>query len=181
MERRGACFNWVTAGLFFVSLCWVILQFLAPLALPAHSVTDLSGLTAVSDNEEIIRDMPLPWNVVYRIGDRLCHQKAERSLFINGNQMPFCARCTGIWLGLIAGISLLLVYTFEINERFLGLVISGLIPIGIDGVGQLIGLWSSTQILRLFTGLIAGIVMGVALGVIIDEIQKFRNKKLTPS
>ena len=55
---------------------WVLLQFLAPLALPTGSVSDLSGVVAFSDNDNVIENMSFPWNVVYKSGDRLCHQKA---------------------------------------------------------------------------------------------------------
>lgn len=30
-----------------------------------------------------------------------CHQKPERSFFWKGKQFPFCARCTGIYVGYI--------------------------------------------------------------------------------
>ncbi|HDQ15736.1 MAG TPA: DUF2085 domain-containing protein, partial [Bacteroidetes bacterium] len=67
---------------FLVFFIWAILQFLAPIGLPSNSIKDLSGLTGVSDNEEIIGEMPFPWGSVYSCGDSLCHQKADRSLFI---------------------------------------------------------------------------------------------------
>jgi len=148
-----------------------LLQFLAPIALPEARVNDLSGLVAVSDNENTINDMDFPWGFVYSAGDRLCHQKAERSLFIHGNQMPFCVRCTAIWLGLAVGLGFMVFYRIQLNEKFLFIILIGLIPIGVDGVGQLFGFWESTNIIRLMTGLLAGIVVGVAIGVIIDEVR----------
>ena len=36
-----------------------------------------------------------------RIG---CHQKPERSFFINGYQFPVCARCTGVMIGYLLAI-----------------------------------------------------------------------------
>jgi uncharacterized membrane protein len=158
---------------FLLFSIWVLLQFLAPFALPTGSVSDLSGVVGFSDNENVIRNMSFPWNVVYASGDRLCHQQAARSLFFNGNEMPFCTRCTAIWLGLAVGLGFMLFYTIDLNEKFLFVVLFSLIPIGIDGVGQLFGFWESTNLLRFLTGLLAGSICGVAIGVIIDEIKTF--------
>ena len=132
---------------------------------------DLSGATGLSDNEEVIDTMTGPWNSVYSAGDRLCHQKAERSLFINGNQMPFCSRCTAIWLGLTIGLGFMVFYKIELNEKFVFVLIIGIAPIGIDGVGQLLGFWESSNIIRIITGSIVGIMCGIALGLIADEIE----------
>ena len=67
----------------------------------------------------LFRHMSFPWNVVYSSGDRLCHQRADRSLFLNGNEMPFCSRCTAIWFGLAIGLGFMVLYTIELNEKFL--------------------------------------------------------------
>jgi uncharacterized membrane protein len=163
-------------------LIWILLQFLAPLALPHGSIDNLSGLVGVSDNEKMIDTIPSPWSSIYGCGDRLCHQKAERSFFINGNQMPFCSRCTAIWLGLAIGIGFMVVYKIELNVKFLYLIIISLVPIGIDGVGQLLKIWESNNLTRLITGLMIGIVCGIAIGIIIDESREiFRFKKKTKS
>ena len=157
--------------LFLLFLVWIVLQFLAPLALTRGSVSDLSGVVGFSDNEQVIQNMSFPWNVLYTSGDRLCHQQASRSLFINENEMPFCTRCTAIWLGLAAGLGLMVFYTIELNEKFLFVILFSLFPIGIDGVGQLLGFWESTNSIRFCTGLLAGIVCGIAMGIIVDEIK----------
>ena len=171
MEKRGKSSRTVLLVFFVLFLLWIVLQFLAPLSLSQDSVNDLSGLVGISDNEELSREMPFPLNLVYSAGDRLCHQKAERSFFINDNQMPFCSRCTAIWLGLAIGLGLMVFYRIQLNEKFLFAIIIGLMPIGIDGVGQLFGFWESANIIRFITGLLAGVVCGVAIGLIINEIE----------
>lgn len=158
-------------------MIWVLLLFLAPLVLPSGSISDLSGAAGSSDNDYIIRNMSFPWNVVYSMGDRLCHQRADRSLFLNGNQMPFCTRCTAIWLGLAIGLGFMVLYAIELNEKFLVAIILSLIPIGVDGMGQLFGFRESTNVIRFITGLLAGMVCGVAIGVIIDEVKTIRISK----
>lgn len=172
INRRDRRSRFIILIFFIPFVVWAILQFLAPLALQPGSVNDLSGYTGVSDNEKLISEMPAPWNAVYSCGDRLCHQKADRSFFINENQMPFCSRCTAIWLGLAIGLGFIFFYQIQLNEKFLFAIILGIVPLGIDGVGQLLGFWDSTNIIRLITGLMTGIVCGISIGIIIDEIRE---------
>jgi uncharacterized membrane protein len=177
MRLRKHPFKSLFFVLFIFYMIWVLLLFLAPLVLPSGIVSDLSGAVGSSDNDYIIQNMSFPWNVVYSMGDRLCHQRADRSLFINGNQMPFCTRCTAIWLGLAIGLGFMVLYAIELNEKFFVAIILSLIPIGVDGIGQLFGFWESTNVIRFITGLLAGMVCGVAIGVIIDEVKTIRISK----
>ena len=119
MERRKKRLKNFVFVFFLFFFIWILLQFLAPFALPSGSVSDLSGVVGFSDNENIIQNMSFPWNIVYSSGDRLCHQRADRSLFLNGNEMPFCTRCTAIWLGIVVGLGFMVLYTIELNEKFL--------------------------------------------------------------
>lgn len=155
-----------TFSLFFL---WSLLQIISPLLLPQNSILDLSGQSAVVDNEYITKDLPFPINGVYAIGDRLCHQRADRSFFINGNQMPFCSRCTAIWIGIAIGLLIISFFRIPLDERFIFVILLSLAPIGADGIGQLAGFWESTNMLRVATGLIIGITCGIAIGIIIDE------------
>jgi uncharacterized membrane protein len=171
MEVRGKSSRIIILVLFFIFLVWALLQFVAPITSPENSITDLSGMTGVSDNQNTIDNLSFPWNAIYGCGDRLCHQKAERSFFIGGNQMPFCSRCTAIWLGIAIGLGFMVVYKIKLNSKFIFLIFLGLVPIGIDGLGQLLGLWESSNIVRVLTGLLVGIVSGIAIGVIVDEVR----------
>ena len=36
---------------------------------------------------------------LFPIGAVVCHQRPERSFFFHGQQLPVCARCTGLYLG----------------------------------------------------------------------------------
>jgi uncharacterized membrane protein len=38
------------------------------------------------------------------VGYAICHRIAERSFFAHDHQLPLCARCTGIYLGVITGL-----------------------------------------------------------------------------
>lgn len=171
MQRRKHPLKSLVFIFFVLFFIWVLLQFIAPLALPAGSVSDLSGVVGIPDSEYITNNMPFPWSAVYHSGDLLCHQKPERSLFLNGNQMPFCTRCTAIWIGLAVGLGFMLIYTVELQTKFLIAIAISLAPMGVDGIGQLFGFWESTNVLRVLTGVPAGMICGIALGIIFDELQ----------
>ncbi len=181
MEKREG-FSRIIILLFFIPFfIWIILQFLAPFALHPGSTQDLSGNVGIADNDNVIDDFPSPWNAIYDCGDRLCHQKVERSFFFNENQMPFCSRCTAIWLGFAIGLGIMIFYKIELDKKFLILIIIGLAPIGIDGFGQLFNFWTSNNFIRLITGLMVGIVCGIAIGIIIEECKDILKLKKTKS
>ena len=177
MERRVK-YSKITLILFLFFFIWIILQFLAPFFLPENSVTDLSGLVGVSDNDFQISNMSFPWNVIYRAGDGLCHQIAERSFVLNGNQMPFCSRCTAIWLGLAIGLGFMVFYRINLDEKFIFVILITIAPMGIDGVGQLLHFWESSNIIRVTTGLLAGGLCGIVIAIIIDEAKELKKVKI---
>jgi len=178
MERRERVSK-IILGTFAIFFLWGLFQILSPVLLPSNSVQDLSGQTGVVDNDHITDTMPFPISDIYGCGDRLCHQRSDRSFFINGNQMPFCSRCTAIWIGLSVGLLFFSVYKVNLDERFILIIFLSMIPIGIDGVGQLLGLWESTNIVRVITGVIIGITCGIAIGIVIEEIKTwYKTKKV---
>ncbi len=142
----------------FSILAGIIL--IAPFTLPSSSVKDLSGKVGVVDNQKAIDEMNPFAQVVYTIGDWNCHQIASRSIFLNGNEMPVCARDTGILLGAIIGMALAII--FDLKFRWLFLIL-GLIPIALDGGLQLTTSYESTNQIRLLTGMIAGISASLLL------------------
>jgi len=170
MEKRERSSRLIPIIIVFcIFLVFFIIQVMGPILLPSGSINDLSGLSGVSDNDHEINNISSPWNSIYSIGDRLCHQKCDRSFFINENQMPFCARCTSIWLGILIGIGFMLFFRIPLDKRFLIIILIGLIPIGIDGFGQLLGFWESNNITRFVTGILIGFISGISIGIIIDE------------
>lgn len=75
-----------------------------------------------------------------------------------GYKFPVCARDIGIYLFMLIGGFAFAAWKGPGNKIIppaIWLIIA-LIPIGIDGTGQLIGLWESTNLSRLVTGAIAG-------------------------
>lgn len=89
-------------------------------------------------------------NFCHRLG---CHQMEERSFHFKGYQFPVCARCTGVFVGEIIAIILLLL-GIKIN---IFVSIALLLIMGFDWFIQYIKLLQSTNIRRLITGTLAGI------------------------
>ena len=153
---------------FIMTLAWVLMNFIAPLTLPPGSVNDLSGSVGRVDNAGQTAKMNPFARWIYSGGDVNCHQKASRTLFINGNEMPYCSRDLGIFIGMMLGSLLGLFIVLDLKVWY---IIGGLGPMGVDGVGQLIGLWESTNPVRLVTGGLAGFITGLALAFIFFAIE----------
>ena len=90
--------------------------------------------------------------------------------------MDLCARCTGLYSGLVIGIIVMIILQkvyngFELTTLQLGLVLAiGVGPFAIDGLSQFAGWRKSNNYLRLITGLICGITLGIILMWIILDI-----------
>jgi uncharacterized membrane protein len=177
MEKRGRHSRVLILLVFVPFLVFSALQFITPYAIQKGVINDLSGLTYITDNKGKIKDLGFPWTNIYQVGDAFCHQRADRSFIINDNQMPFCARCTAILIGITMGIAFMIFFKIDLDTRFFYLILIGIIPIGIDGIGQLFGLWESNNLLRAITGLLIGFICGIAISVIIDEFKQIIKKK----
>ena len=93
------------------------------------------------------------WRVPFHF---FCHGIASHSFFIGGVAMPICARCTGIYAGLLLGVLLSSIASSvapRLAWRFFFLC---LLPMWIDGGTQALGLRVSNNPLRFFTGIAFG-------------------------
>ena len=148
---------------------WLSLLLFSPYMIDNGTTGDLSGVVGKYDNKDVINDMNLVAKSIYYIGDLNCHQLSHRSYAYNDNQMSFCARDTGIFVGLVLG------FTYASRKKIiltLPLIIAALIPIGLDGTIQLLTDYESTNPKRLVTGLIAGIATGIAIKIIADSLDE---------
>jgi uncharacterized membrane protein len=96
------------------------------------------------------------------LGYGLCHQLPERSLFAGGFQLPVCARDTGIYLGFAAALIVLALIARgrrpgELPRWPVLLIIGAFVAaMAYDGFTSYAGLRSTTNDLRLITGLMTG-------------------------
>jgi len=101
----------------------------------------------------------------------MCHQLPERSFELFGQYMPICSRDTGLFFGVF--LACVLSFTSSRLPRVLKsgtLAILSIVPLGADGVMQLIGFWESTNLIRFATGIIAGFFISYyAINVFIGE------------
>lgn len=81
-----------------------------------------------------------------------CHQLPERSFFIKGYQFPLCARCTGIFIGYVIAIFLLILRIY-IPVRF---CIAFILLMGFDGGLQFFTQYVSNNLKRFITGCLYG-------------------------
>lgn len=163
----------ILLSLFVASLAWFLLVLTAPLMVPENTLQDLSGVVGGHENEDQFSELsPLP-HAIYWLGDAECHQIANRSYSLNGNQMPFCARDLGLFSGFALGLGALSFRRLVVNPV---LVLVGLIPMGIDGGLQLVTSYESNNPLRLITGIIAGVTFSILIAQFVFVAQEDRKK-----
>lgn len=94
------------------------------------------------------------WISLMNFGHKLgCHQMADRSFFFKGYQFPVCARCTGVILGELIAIILII---FKLNMNIL-FSITLLLIMGFDWFIQYINLLESNNLRRVITGTLGGL------------------------
>lgn len=98
------------------------------------------------------------WRLLFRI---MCHGRPERSLAIADVAMPICARCVGIYAGLLVGLAAFWLIPYLRERVVRPFAIAAVVPLAIDGLTQLAGLRESTNELRIATGIIAGLAFGM--------------------
>lgn len=91
-------------------------------------------------------------NIVLRVFF-FCHQRPDRSFHYKGKQFPLCARCTGMAVGYI--LSLVLLIIFGLFDLWIIALL--ILPMAIDGTGQLFNKWISNNNRRFVTGFLGGI------------------------
>lgn len=98
------------------------------------------------------------WRLPFRL---LCHGLPHRSYALFDVTMPICARCVGVYLGLLGGLALFPLLS-KLSEKTMRVAALGaVLPLAVDGLSQLTGMRESTNELRVVTGLLAGLAFGL--------------------
>jgi uncharacterized membrane protein len=141
----------------------------------------LMAFYAASDPLRLAGDNLL--NIADYAGYAVCHRLTGHSFLLAGRQMPLCARCTGMYLG----VALVAVVTLASGRTrrtalpprpVLALLLLFLIAMGVDGLNSYVHffpgaphLYEPRNWLRLITGLGTGLGMGlVALPALAETL-----------
>ena len=157
--KKKARTAWIIG--FSVVFIWVFIILLAPVAAA-------NNLESVS-------------NPIYSFFRYLCHQIPERSFHIENHAFAVCSRCFGVYFGLFAGF---IIYPFvraiEETEPFprFWLFLS-LVPISIDWLLGVFGIWENTHLSRFITGMILGAACAVFIIPAIVELAHHLSRKNT--
>ena len=133
--------------------------------------------------------LEIPAKVIYFVYSFFCHQFSSRSIHIFDFQYAWCARDTGIWIGIFIG-SFLTKLRFLKGVRWYMLILF-ILPIGLDGgiqtIATFLGLlnsglsnspaYLSNNFLRFLTGFVFGIGMGSWISkVLLEQTQIVKNE-----
>jgi uncharacterized membrane protein len=145
--------------LIIISFVFISSFIISPLLAEKDTIHfDEAGTVGEEDHAETIDQIENDIaKIVYRFGDRFCHQKHSRSWELNSNQMPVCARDVGLFLGIFLGC----IFGSSFRKGIPLLVLLVLIaPMAVDGGLQAVSDYESFNLLRLITGILGGIGVG---------------------
>lgn len=148
--RRQARKVWlISLSVVFV---WVFLILIAPVA-------EARGLTQIS-------------KPIYKFFSFLCHQMDDRSFHVENHPFGVCARCFGVYFGLLSGF---LIYPLmrsieEVEPLPRFWLFLAMIPMGVDWSLGIFGIWENTHWSRLLTGMILGFACAVFIVPALIEI-----------
>lgn len=99
--------------------------------------------------------------LLYSLFAPVCHQRPERCFFLFGFPLAVCARCWGIYLGILAGLGLHFIRRgFSIpRPPSLGALALVSLPIGIDTAGNFLHFWKTGNEARFLTGIFWGMIL----------------------
>lgn len=182
-------------ALLAFSLWWSVSIFAAPYMAPPGTIEGLHGKSNIVDFWPLWNNISAYPRAIYVIGDVNCHQYSERTIYLNGNEMPVCARDVTIFVFLSVGLAaalaakpdasiakaILNLFPRKVRKSVLHfkegptwfaawLLILCMVPTAIDGFSQLLFPYESSNALRLFTGAPLGFVGGFYLGVMITSV-----------
>ena len=104
--------------------------------------------------------LPFTSQVLYQGFHAACHQMPERSFHLWGFPLAVCARCFGLYAGVLAGITAYPlargVWRRDMPGR--AWLILGVLPTAVDFALGFFGLWENTHWSRFSTALLAGAV-----------------------
>jgi uncharacterized membrane protein len=106
-------------------------------------------------------------NLIY---SKFCHQEPSKSFYINGSKLMVCARCTGIYLGALFTLFVLLFINLKLKAvTEVKLLLFSSLPMILDVLLYNIGVYNYSKIVALITGLILGTAAAICINNFIDN------------
>ncbi|HJU44926.1 MAG TPA: DUF2085 domain-containing protein [Vicinamibacterales bacterium] len=118
--------------------------------------------------------MDLVVALAYAVGSVICHQLPERSFFIDGRQLPVCARCTGLYasgvVGLLGWIALKSARRWRriaVSPRAaLAVVAAAALPTAMSYVTGVTGIWDGSNVTRALLAMPLGVAAGAVVAAV---------------
>jgi len=118
--------------------------------------------------------MHLLATLIFTIGGVICHQRPERSFFLEGQQFPVCARCTGLYVSGVVGLMSWFGWKLarrwrriEIDPRVaLRVLILAAVPTVVSVATGTMGWWDGSNVTRA----LLAIPLGVSAGAIVAAV-----------
>ncbi|MFC1818919.1 DUF2085 domain-containing protein [Thermodesulfobacteriota bacterium] len=85
----------------------------------------------------------------------ICHQRPERSFFINEIPIALCSRCIAFYLGFLGCVAFGIISDLKFPKSRWWLLL--VLPLAFDGTTQLFQFRESTNFIRAITGILAAI------------------------
>jgi uncharacterized membrane protein len=112
--------------------------------------------------------------LLYAAGSVICHQLPERSFFLDGRQLPVCARCTGLYLSGAAGFLGWFIWKtargwrrFVVTPRAaLAIVIVAGVPTALSYATGVVGVWDGSNVTRA----LLAVPLGASAGAIVAAV-----------
>ena len=118
--------------------------------------------------------MQLLLTVMFAIGAVICHQRPERSFFVDGHQLPVCARCTGLYLS--GALTLLGWWAVKATRQWrpmpvsptfaLRLVALAAVPTLLSVTAGALTVWDGSNVLRA----VLAVPLGASAGAIVAAV-----------
>lgn len=141
------------------------------------SLIVVAPLAAASGHNEIA-------GAIYHAFSPLCHQRPDRSYFLDGHPLGVCSRCTGIYFGFALT---LLAYPLVRSLRTTTAparkwLFLAALPLAIDFSLTFFGIWDNTHTSRLLTGLLLGsvAVFYIMPGIVDLSLRALQTASLLP-
>jgi uncharacterized membrane protein len=109
----------------------------------------------------------------FAVGALVCHQLPERSFFLAGRQFPVCARCSGLYAGVVLGLVAWWVWRrlrpgpHGVDPRLArNAFLVVLLPTAVSWVSGELGFWDGSNLTRAVLALPLGVTAGAIVAAV---------------